>query len=240
MADEIVTTSSSSPTSVAPIPVLPLPRHKTSMGVMTQVIQKEFLDLQVAEGRMLAECLHDETVLSLTASDNLNDPLFFWQIHSVAGRNPIFKLATLFYKRVFDDTDNDWFKGPFEVLSSKNYHIMSQAMMYIDCFGGGRLYGGGEKRVNLHHGDIMAKLLMTDRGAIQWSIYMKESLQEMQEELHAIDPRMRTALNTFLQYFMDKYGAQFGFDTASIVFGATYPPNMGHVVTASGCPLRQE
>jgi len=47
---------------------------------------------------------------SRIASMSTDDPLYFWQLYSLIGRDPlILEIVTSFYRRVFADTDNPWF-----------------------------------------------------------------------------------------------------------------------------------
>lgn len=41
--------------------------------------------------------------ITLYASDNINDKLYFWQLYSILGEDNIRELITNFYKRVFDE-----------------------------------------------------------------------------------------------------------------------------------------
>ena len=50
---------------------------------------------------------------------------------------------------------------------------------------------------------------------------MIETLQACDAQIN-YDPRIRPSINTFLQYFMSKYAAEFGFQ-ASHLFGPTNP-----------------
>lgn len=190
---------------------------------MTRKIQQQFLEKQIELGRMGPEVLDDEKVTSLEASEDLSDPLFFWQIYSLTGRAPVKAVAEAFYDRVFED-EEEWFREVFAKLSAKSYHITAQMMMYVDCFGGGRLYWGGEDRADMHHGETAARAIMTQKAAERWNVHMNGALEQETPALDAIDPRIRVALNTFLSFFFDKYASKFEFDASCVDFGETYPP----------------
>jgi truncated hemoglobin YjbI len=199
------------------------PHYQPKHGMMSKHIQTQFLQKQIDLGHMENSCLQDEKILSLQASKNADDPLFFWQICSLSGRDPIRKVVRNFYDRVFDDNEAPWFRDVFVRQETKRYHILMQTCMYWDCFGGGRLYGGGEKRVMVHHRKTMVEEIMTERGAERWIMHMVNALEEETPDLDQIDPRLRIALNTFLFFFMDKYSQQFGFSSEKVDFGETYP-----------------
>ena len=192
-------------------------------GFMTRSMRKQFLEREIRAGRMTEDCLTDCKIISLNASLDRNDPLFFWQIYGLAGREPIKNLLQRFYQRVFDDSES-WFRGVFERLSSQQYHVTAQMIMYTDCFGGGRLYYGSEDRLDIHHGQTMARDILTTPGATRWTGHMVKTLEE-DTELNAIDPRIRIAINTFLQFFMEKYASLYDFDASGIHFGDYYPPH---------------
>ena len=86
--------------------------------------------------------------------------------------------------------------------------------------GGGFHYHGAEFRLNFHH-QHNAFQLMTKEGAARWTKLMIETLHACDAQMNH-DPRIRPSINTFLQYFMSKYAAEFGFQ-ASHLFGPTNP-----------------
>ncbi|KAL7572592.1 hypothetical protein ACA910_000406 [Epithemia clementina (nom. ined.)] len=162
---------------------------------------------------------NDARLLSLCASQNENEPLYFWQIFSLTGMDPILQLLTNFYNRIYNDHEADWFRSIFMDLASKQHHIQAQTLMWLDCFGGGRLYHGGEFRLNWHHQGTHALPIMTVPGAERWMNHMNAALKEEESKengaFFGTESRVRPALNTFLQFFLQSYGNSFGFSAAT-------------------------
>jgi truncated hemoglobin YjbI len=142
---------------------------------------------------------------SLVASTNLDDPLYFWQIYSLIGHKPLVALVTDFYKRVFDDTENDWFRGVFVAIAPLNHHIMTQAAYWVDAFGGGKRYHGGNYRVNFHH-TYNAREVMNARGAKRWMHHMTNTLISAKDTgVFKKDPRILPCIVDFLDAKMRTY-----------------------------------
>ncbi|GAX14945.1 hypothetical protein FisN_12Lh352 [Fistulifera solaris] len=190
------------------------------LGMMTELARNDFLDIQIKKGLMEPSCKEDESILSLHASRNPEDRLYFWQLYDLMGRDPVFSFVTNFYERVFDDSEAPWFRDIFTALASKKYHIFMQTTMYLDCFGSGPLYSGGEQRMNVHHEMTRAKEIMTKAGAERWMHHMRLALKDETPRLNEIDPRIRGTINEFLTYFMSKYAGTFKFEDADINFGS--------------------
>lgn len=187
---------------------------------MTELVRDDFLDIQIKKGLMDPSCKNDEAILSLHASRDQEDRLFFWQLYDLMGRDPVFSLVTNFYDRTFDDSEAPWFRDIFVALASKKYHIFMQTTMYLDCFGSGPLYSGGEQRMNVHHEMTRAKEIMTKDGAERWCHNMRHALEDEAQKLNEIDPRIRGTIAEFLTYFMCKYAGTFKFEEADINFGS--------------------
>jgi truncated hemoglobin YjbI len=158
-------------------------------------------------------------IVSLTAPNDIKQPIQFWQLYSVIGQQRIVKLVTSFYERVF--ADEDWFRSVFERVGGLSHHLNTQSAMWIDVMGGGAAYHGGEFRLNFHH-NHNAMQLMNDKGAQRWVKLMAETLNDPAIDLTA-DPRVRTAINTFLKYFVGKYADEFAFSNCGD-FGEINPP----------------
>jgi len=203
-------------------------------GFLTKTVRDEFLAREVEAGRMGSSTASAPETLSLVAQSlsdrqqqsQLQPPLYFWQIYGLTGRQPILDLLTSFYDSVYDDDDPEYrdFRAAFENSSSKKYHVNVQTVMYCDCFGGGRLYFGGERRLDTHHRDTGAADILDGRGARRWAYHMRRGLDDRAPHLNAVDPRIRGAIGTFLMFFMDKYASQFDFDASEIDFGETTFP----------------
>ena len=190
---------------------------ETAHGSLTETMQSRYLHREIREGRMDLGVLEDDRVMSLQASPD--GMLFFWQLHSLLGTEPVHKLLDAFYTRVFEGED-DLFRQTFEGSAGFHYQVVVQSNMYTDCFGGGKLYRGGMDRTHLHH-STLGKKLMNREGADRWHDVMVEALDEMTPEFDAVDKRIRPTMNTFLAFFMEHYGSQFGFDTSGLKFGAS-------------------
>jgi truncated hemoglobin YjbI len=208
---------------VATMSLEKMPRFRVKFGSMTRSVQEAYIALEIECGRMPADSLRIEKIVSLEASDDPDDPLYFWQLYSILGKRPVRKIVQNFYTRVFRDQDDDDFRATFEKSSEIEYHVLLQTFMYLDCFGGGRYYAGEQARIDMHH-NTAARNIMTQQGADKWTRYMRASLDDETEALDQIDPRVRPALNSFLKYFMNKYAGIFGFDSSDLHFGdATIP-----------------
>jgi truncated hemoglobin YjbI len=173
-------------------------------------MRNAFVAAEVAALRLPDDASANARILSLQASKDENLPLYFWQIYSLTGIDPIRAIVERFYHKIFADEEHTWFTDVFRQRNVK-HHIETQTMMWTDCFGGGwAFYMGGLDRVDYHHTHD-AKEIMTADGASRWATWMKESLAEEREALIAIDPRIPFAIERFLQHAMDIYADQFDF-----------------------------
>lgn len=195
------------------------PQHPTEEGYLTSKIRRQYIDYAVEKGLLPKDAHRMAHVISLQASTNPTTPIQFWQLYSILGSKGIVSIVTEFYRRVYQD--DEWFRSAFERISGMNHHIQTQASMWADAMGGGHYYHGGEYRLSFHH-THNALELMNDKGAERWVSLMKATLDEA-TGLLAEDPRVRTAINTFLTFFMAKYADEFGFSEL-LLFGDTNPP----------------
>ena len=193
--------------------------YPTQHGYMTKDIQRAYITAAVSKGLLPKDAHRMAEIVSLKAPDDAETPLQFWQIYSVLGQDPIVYLVQRFYVRVF--ADEPWFRDVFAAVGGIGHHINTQAAMWIDTMGGGPYYHGAEFRLNFHH-THNAMALMNDKGAARWAQLMCDTL-DASADLTGDDPRVRTAINTFLSHFMQKYADDFAFENHSI-FGATNPP----------------
>jgi hypothetical protein len=88
---------------------------------------------------------------SLEADSDPNAPLYYWQLYSLMGPKPIQDIVTRFYKKVYADDENPDFRSAFSEISDVEHHIETQTSYWVDAFGGGRVYHGGDYRLNFHH-----------------------------------------------------------------------------------------
>lgn len=188
--------------------IIDLPKFPTRHGFMSEKIQSDYITSAIQKGLLPDDAHKNAEIISLTAPSNPAKPIQFWQLYSMLGQEPIVRIVENFYERVFDD--EEWFKAPFERVGGIAHHINTQASMWIDVMGGGPYYHGGEFRLNFHH-THNAMALMNDKGAKRWSSLMRQTL-DSSSHLKEEDPRIRTSINTFLNYFMGKYSDDFHFE----------------------------
>jgi truncated hemoglobin YjbI len=198
---------------------LSYPTYTPSEGYLTERIQHKYIDAAVAKKILPATAHRIPEIVSLSASNDLNKPIQFWQLYSVLGQDRIVNIVRNFYNRVY--RDEPWFSSVFARISGKDHHIGTQSAMWIDVMGGGFAYHGGEYRLSFHH-THNAMQLMNERGAERWVKLMVEALDESSAHMTS-DPRVRPSLNTFLSHFFGKYAAEFNFRDFA-VFGETNPP----------------
>lgn len=206
---------------------------------MTESVQRKFISSAIARKLMPAEAARMPDVVSLTASDDPDKPIHFWQLYSVLGQDPVLRLVNHFYTLVFEDREA-WFRDAFARISGKEHHVQTQAAMWLDCMGGGKIYHGGEYRLHFHH-THNAMQVMTAQGAERWVMHMETVLDDACSEgrngvlIKFVKndktqcARIRAAINTFLGHFMDDYAKQFQFTASkssrySVIFGARNPP----------------
>ena len=195
------------------------PDYAPDNGYMTEKIRLQYIQAAIVEKRLPENAHRMRQIVSLTAPNDFKQPIQFWQLYSVIGPTRIIKLVTKFYERVF--ADEDWFKSVFERVGNHAHHVNTQSAMWLDVMGGGATYHGGEFRLNFHHGHNAMQLL-NDRGAQRWVKLMAETLNDPAIDLTA-DPRVRTSINTFLNYFVGKYADEFAFSNCGD-FGEINPP----------------
>ena len=186
---------------------------------MSESIQRAYIASAVARNRLPPDAHRMARIISLEAENDPSKPIQFWQLYSVLGPDRIVAIVTDFYKRVFND--EEWFTSVFARVGGIDHHIMTQSAMWIDVMGGGPAYHGGDFRLNFHH-THNAIALMTAKGAERWTRLMVQTLDACEGHMTG-DPRVRPAINTFLDYFMEKYARDFAFENKS-VFGDINPP----------------
>mmetsp|Transcript_33841 Transcript_33841/g.60462 ORF Transcript_33841/g.60462 Transcript_33841/m.60462 type:complete len:196 (-) Transcript_33841:111-698(-) len=151
---------------------------------------------------------------SLEADLDPNAPLYFWQLYSILGPERIEKMMHDFYTRIYEDTSAPWFTTVFKERE-KSHHVRVNSQFWMDAFGGGKKFYGGEDRVNYFH-TANAKELMTARGAARWMHHMRGALFAQQFE--RVDPRITPAILEFLKISMAKYARKYGWNLASSDF----------------------
>ena len=195
------------------------PKFPTRHGYMSEKIQRDYITWAIAKNVLPSDAHRVAQIVSLSASNDLAQPVQFWQLYSVLGQEPIVNIVGNFYERVF--ADEEWFSSVFARVGGIGHHINTQASMWIDVMGGGPYYHGAEFRLNFHH-THNAFQLMNDKGAERWSQLMFDTLED--SALHMTgDPRIRPSINTFLSHFLAKYSLEFAFENRN-AFGVTNPP----------------
>ena len=195
------------------------PSYEPSYGYMTEKIRHAYI-AKAIDKKILPPTAHRmQDIVSLSAPSNSSKPIQFWQLYSVLGQKRIVRIVQNFYRRVYQD--KDWFRMVFARVGDESHHVRTQSAMWLDAMGGGLKYHGAEFRLNFHH-QHNAFQLMNEKGAERWIKLMVETLDTSQKYMRH-DPRVRISINTFLEYFMDKYASDFGFQTNS-VFGPINAP----------------
>jgi hypothetical protein len=124
-------------------------------GYTTDETRREYLKIKGLD--------NDCVGLTLSAETDQSMPLYYWQLYSLLGTRPIYDICATFYKGVFEDDTAEWFKEVFNTTAPKQHHINAQAAYWVDAFGGGRRYHGGNGRLTFHH-MYNAKSIMTAEG----------------------------------------------------------------------------
>lgn len=142
---------------------------------------------------------------SLQANLDATKPLYYWQLYSLIGTEPIVSIVQDFYERVYADTEESWFRDAFASISGIHHHVQTQALYWIDAFGGGRAYHGGNYRLNFHH-EYNAAKVMNAKGATRWMHHMRGALENYQDKFD--DPRVMPCIVDFLKTKMKVYAKE--------------------------------
>ena len=195
----------------------------SSNGHLTQLMRRLFLEREISLDRLPPEALEDPSVTTIQASkQEQGGRLYFWQLYSILGDDVVNELTEHFYTGIFSDED-DWFRKGFGRPNVK-YHAVFLSMAFLDCFGGGKMYKGGEERLDDIHertaGHSAPHFLFTELGAKKWAGHMVVALDKVQPQLDKIDIRARATINEFLSFMMSRYAQQYDFDTADVSFAS--------------------
>jgi len=190
-------------------------RFRTGNGYTTEGFRSRFLHQQLAQQKMSQEEVRKPVVTSLVASPDTTDRVYFWQLYSILGPKRIENVVRNFYTRIFEDPE-DWFRRAFSDLAPVEHHVWTQAAMWSDVMGGGRLYHGGEYRLHFHH-HHNAMQVMTRRGAERWVGHMLATLRDEALDLSTEKDRVLPALLEFLAFALDKYANEFNFTSCSLI-----------------------
>lgn len=117
-------------------------------------------------------------------------------LERVGGEEGFLKLSELFYDRVFDDKDNQWFLNIFS-SSTRKEAVDNQYRFLVQTFGGNDLYrqkkGKYTRLVGRH-----ANYNLSTRAATQWIKYMDQAVNE-HSKLKS-DEQARTNLMNYMKY----------------------------------------
>lgn len=189
------------------------PNFEPQEGYLTNLIRNEYI----------ATCIKNETkldpikfnkIISLVASNDINDKIYFWQLYSILGEKPVHNLILKFYTNIFNDTENLWFREEFEETGSINYHVKGQKKFWLDIMGGGPQYIGGE--LKLHRKHELVSNIMTLEGAEIWMKHMNDTIHETRFDLIK-DKRVIPCIKNFLHFFMKKYSVEFDFNFYGLI-----------------------
>lgn len=186
------------------------PNFHPKNGNFTKTSKINYLKWRINNNSLHKNLLYDNKTLSLIASNNINDELFFWQLYSILGLDKIYNIVYLFYLKIFSEQNNEykWFKDKFIEAGDLNYHIKGQLSFWLDIMGGGIFYYKDEYNLNQRH--YMVKVIMNKEGAELWLKYMSDTLGEL--EIHKLkDERIIKCFKSFLNYFMITYSEKFDF-----------------------------
>ena len=156
-----------------------------------------------------SKIFENNEITGLYASSDLSKTLYFWQIYSIIGPEPIKKLITVFYTSIFNSTTDLWFKEEFEDLGPLKHHIDRQSEFWLDVMGGGPLYKANMKKLHMKH--KLVENIMTEKGANKWMYFMINAINIIKEDL-CVDRRIIPCLIDFLNFFMLKYAHEFDFN----------------------------
>lgn len=187
--------------SPAPITTAPKCPFEPRNGYSTEQGRREYLKSHQVSDLSKAHTLYAD-------SDQSSQPLYYWQLYSLLGARPIFDLVTNFYTRVYadDDAEFEWFREAFTNLGSQEHHIQAQAAYWIDTMGGGRVYHGGQHRLNFHH-EMNAGSVMNAQGASRWMHHMRKTLVNYDFDQFG-DSRILPCLIDFLKTKMESYAKE--------------------------------
>jgi truncated hemoglobin YjbI len=143
---------------------------------------------------------------------NMDDPyapLYYWQLHSLLGVAQIETLIRRFYGKVFDVAEDmkdspalkaklsgATFRKVFAKHGTLEHHVATQTAFWVDSFGGGAAYHGGQHRLDFHH-ETNAHQVMNAAGATHWMRRMGDALLET--SFSAIDLRIKPCIVEFLR-----------------------------------------
>ena len=190
------------------------PNFYPELGNLTDKFRHEYIIENIDNNTFKENPFDNKKILSLVASNNINDPIYFWQLYSIIGSDSVHILIKKFYENIFSDNKEKWFRDEFIDLGSIEYHVKGQKNFWIDIMGGGKVYNGNYKKTHIKH--KLVKNIMNKKGADRWLFHMKNALTEV--KLHFVhDPRIIPCIDNFIKFFMAKYSVEFDFNLYDII-----------------------
>jgi truncated hemoglobin YjbI len=138
-------------------------------------------------------------------------------LYEILKDDGVSQIVSNFYSRIW--AKDDWFKQSFAVLADFDHHVWAQTAFWMECFGKGPVYHGGNTRLKFHHS--RAEKVMNVRGAERWMAEMNLTLKEVLPKVIFEDAklleRVEFIIRDFIQITMQRYGQDFKFETASVL-----------------------
>lgn len=194
------------------------PKYNPSAGYVTDRFKGLYFKMHPIEDRD-----ERERATMLIADTDASAPLYFWQLYSLLGERRIVGVIEAFYARVWASDQPAWFRESFSNITTLQSAVNAQAAFWIDAFGGGRAYHGGDYRLNFHHQQV--KHVMSRAGAVHWLDVMNLTLTHDADLTK--DKRIGPAIGIFLRLMMNKYADEFNFDADALHYGPGSATNGG-------------
>ena len=214
---------------------MPCP-FESKLGFSTIESRQEYLDAIQSSGfeekKEQRPAIDLEAIERLQADLDTTTPLYFWQLYSLIGKDPIMDIVTTFYHQVFADDEpmeeGVIFRDAFVDVAPMDMHIKAQSAYWLDSFGGGRLYWGGHSRLGFHHSSQHSEPVMTAAGAKRWMTHMKHAISSYDFVGNGYtDPRVLPCIVDFLRVKVLAYAHEFGWEFDETEFDVAdfqYPP----------------
>ena len=183
-------------------------KNNPELGFLTKKVRNEYIIDMIKNDKFDLDKI--DSAMSLYASSDKNEKIYFWQLYSILGDKPIIYLIKKFYENVFNDEGAEWFRNEFIDLGDIDYHVKGQGNFWLDVMGGGQRYLRGEKMMYKKH--KLVKNIMTREGGERWMYNMEKTLSEIVLTPEFEDKRILVCIYDFLEYYMNKYAVDFDFN----------------------------
>ena len=183
-------------------------KNNPELGFLTKKVRNEYIIDMIKNDKFDLDKI--DSAMSLYASSDKNEKIYFWQLYSILGDKPIIYLIKKFYENVFNDEGAEWFRNEFIDLGDIDYHVKGQGNFWLDVMGGGQRYLRGEKMMYKKH--KLVKNIMTREGGERWMYNMEKTLSEIVLTPEFEDKRILVCIYDFLEYYMNKYAVEFDFN----------------------------